>query len=560
MTTRVLSRMSPVREEPLRRPSLCLLVVLTLLASVCWGEENVRLFFHKTAAGKAPEGPKHVVREGEWLYKILEDAGFSREEFPQVIPKVRAMNPHVADFNHLRAGQVLYLPRAPKAGKASASHRPPVSPSAPPTLLRKEYVVQPGETLTQILRRETGATDAELYARLFDVVRQYNPHIHNLDALRAGDRLELPAGTPWRSDAEGNASSASAEDTSPNEDAPLGAGENATQEVGAAQGGTGGNGTGLAPAGGLAVPASGDAPQSTIERSGSEPAQPAVSVSPLRSWEQGRAQARQLLQGLGLTLIPGEEALFPLEDGSWFAVNLRETPALSTPWGARILLLDAPKPASWMESARAAGFVPIMVPADWQLRPVLQALAGAFPQQVHLWPQGRNLVLPRQGMSINLKAALVAVLEGGRTFALWTQDQNAPPLPQGVREILAAAQVTLLETDASGTPFAPPALPGAAMLLPAANAAWLHKQLDARFPEIRPLTSPGQILAFLRHGKHLVSKHITLSWVRGANELSIQIPAWLIDGEPPIALLEDPLPATVALLAQNGYQCARMER
>jgi hypothetical protein len=98
------------------------------------------------------------------------------------------------------------------------------------------------------------------------------------------------------------------------------------------------------------------------------------------------------------------------------------------------------------------------------------------------------------------------------------------------------------------------------MLLPAANAAWLHRQLDARFPEIRPLTSPGQILAFLRHEKHLISKHVSLSWVRGANELSIQIPAWLIDGEPPIALLEDPLPATVALLAQSGYQCARIQR
>lgn len=551
--------MSPGREEPLRRSSLCFLVVLALLASVCWGEENVRLFFHKTAAGKAPEGPKHVVREGEWLYKILEDAGFSREDFPQIIPKVRAMNPHVADFNHLRAGQVLYLPGAPKTSRASTPQRS--TASAPTTMLRKEYVVQPGETLLQILRRETGASDAEIYGHLLDLVRQSNPHIQNLDALRAGDRLELPAGAPWRGDAEGNASSASTEDASPNEDGPLGAGENATQGGGSAQGGTGGNDTSPAAPGGPAVSASGDGPQSTIERSGSEPPPPTAPLPSLRFLEHTRTQTRRLLQGFGFTFIPGEEALFPLEDGSWFAVNLRETPALSTPWGERVLFLDAPKPASWVESARAAGFIPIMVPADWQLRPVLQALAGAFPQRVHLWPEGRNLVLPRQGMSINLKASLVAVLDGGRTVALWThQAPHTPPLPQGVRELLSAAEVTLLETDASGASFAPPALPGAAMLLPAANAAWLHRQLDARFPEIRPLTSPGQILAFLRHEKHLISKHVSLSWVRGANELSIQIPAWLIDGEPPIALLEDPLPATVALLAQSGYQCARIQR
>lgn len=532
-------------------------MVFVLLFSLCWAEENVRLFFHKTAAENASEGRKHVVRAGEWLYKILEDVGFSREQFPQVIPKVRAMNPHVADFDHLRAGQVLYLPAPPKSPQLFPRKRSSSTAFAPRTMLRKEYVVQHGETLLQILRRETGASDAEIYGRLLDLVRQFNPHIQNFDMLRAGDRLELPAEVGWKDSDATTASPASPGELSPGK-TPLGGGDNAIQGDDPARSNTRGPDTGVVTPKGAEVFAN-EVPQSTIEASeGGPAARPAASGASVHFLKHTQTRTHELLQRLGFRFLPGEEALFPLEDGSWFAIDLRETPALSTPWAQRILLVDAPKPASWIKSAQAAGFVPIMVPADWQLRPVFHALAEAFPQRLRLWPAGRNLVLPRQGMSINLKADLLAVLSSGQTMAVWNQN-GQPPLPQGVRELLAAVDITLLETDARGAPFAPPSLPAVAMLLPTADAAWLHKQLDARFPEIRPLTSPGQMLAFLRHEKHLISKYISLSWVRGANELAIQIPVWFIDGQPPIALLEDPLPATVALLTQNGYQCARIE-
>ncbi len=546
------------------------LIVLTIMLTegmacppLSWGGENVRLFFRKTTTSRPPDDrKKHVVREGEWLYKILEDAGIPREDFPRIIPQVRSMNPHIEDFNHLRAGQVLYLPLLPE-------HSPISSP--PPKLAQeaggatKTYIVRPGETILQILTRETGASRAEIYSHYLPIIRQRNPHITNLDTLRPGDRLELP--DPGQQAILATSTSKPMEGM----DGPAGRAafsDNGTRDTAGIvlPGGTGpagapGEGTVGAPGQGLAVMTEGTNPPTAPA-----PSQPPA-LSPQPSLKnllvEGRHHARQALQALGWTAVPGDHGLFPLDDGSWFAVDLKETPLFLTPWGERLLLLDAPKPAAWIEKARSAGLLSIIVPADWAIRPLFQAIAAALPQRLRLWSPDRPLVLPRQRLNVTLKAPLLLVLpqDGGRTVAFWPRGAQEPPLPQGVREALADVDITMVETDSSGavTPF--PSFPAQAIYLPEAGTAWLHAQLDEQFPTIRPLTSAGQILATLRHEGHLVSRHLTLSWIRGHDRaLTLQVPAWVITGTPPIALLEETSPAVAALLAREGYRCARMSR
>lgn len=540
-----------------------LLAVVAGCPLLAWSGETVRLFFRKTATQRpADDRPKHVVREGEWLYKILEDAGISREDFPRVIPQVRAMNPHIEDFNHLRAGQILYLPQA----KSKSTASPATTASGPgPSIRRKDYMVQPGETLVQILSRQTGASMTDIYARYIPLVRQMNPHLANLDALRAGDRLEIPTAIegPEATVANGSAPTTEGSGMARGSEVPGGGGGSAT--AGSSQGASTPEGTPALDSA-AAVPAAPDPPGAPALPAASADAglaAPLPPPSPVRLLDEGRRRARHALQTLGCSAVPGDEGLFPLEDGSWFAVNLKETPILLTPWGERLLLLDAPKPAAWVQAARDAGFVPVTVPADWELRATLQAVAAALPRRLHLWPAERELVLPRRGLSVTVKAPLLAVLpqDGGRAVVFWPRGPEEPPLPQGVRETLAEADITVVETDSAGAPTATPPLPGQALHLPEATAAWLHAQLAERFPEIRPLTSAGQILALLRHTGRLTSRHLTLSWVRGSDRsLTLQVPAWVVDGTPPLALLEETSPAVVALLAREGYRCARLAR
>lgn len=223
--------------------------------------------------------------------------------------------------------------------------------------------------------------------------------------------------------------------------------------------------------------------------------------------------------------------------------------------------MGTPKAASWIEGAKAAGLYPITVPADWEIHQTIKALEAAFPHHIRIWPAGRDVVLPRQGLSITLRSPLALFFPGrGKLAALWPRLAQEPPLPQGVREALGALGVTLVETDAAGEVRPAPALPGEALLLPEASEGFLHQHLDATIPSIRSLASAGQILGLLRQQGLLVSKYVALSWVREENRaLTVQIPAWVVEGaSPPVVLLDQASPAIVALLHRAGYVCARM--
>jgi phage tail protein X len=81
---------------------------------------------------------------------------------------------------------------------ASAEKAAPASPAAAtpvePVTKAREVVVAQGEVLSAVVARNYGR--AEL--TLLDVVKSANPGVTNIDVLRAGQRLKLPAWEPGK--------------------------------------------------------------------------------------------------------------------------------------------------------------------------------------------------------------------------------------------------------------------------------------------------------------------------------------------------------------------------
>jgi len=62
------------------RRAVLLILALCFLTSITkpgFSEKPLRLFFEKNIRVEQKTGDKHIVKQGEWLYKILESKGYS---------------------------------------------------------------------------------------------------------------------------------------------------------------------------------------------------------------------------------------------------------------------------------------------------------------------------------------------------------------------------------------------------------------------------------------------------------------------------------------------------
>ena len=129
--------------------------LLTSTSSQGFSQKPLRLFFEKKIATEEypPVPPdtttEHLVQEGDWLYRILAQHGYSKAQIQTILPTIQELNPEIPDINRLRAGQVLHLP-------GISSQQQPKIPE--PTIIHPQtqgtvtYVVQSGDTVRFVVK------------------------------------------------------------------------------------------------------------------------------------------------------------------------------------------------------------------------------------------------------------------------------------------------------------------------------------------------------------------------------------------------------------------------
>jgi len=558
--------------------AVLLILALCFLTSITkpgFSEKPLRLFFEKNIPVDPQSRQEHVVKQGEWLFKILEAKGYSPSQIQQAIPGIEALNPHIPDINRLMPGQVLQIPEFSPASSLGIKRPKPVVP--PDSYEKMPYVIRPGDTLIQILQSQ-GVPTKLIFSQYMDLFLNLNPEISDSNTLRIGQAVILPV--------------LPKDETTPA--APVAPPTPAAPKIVAATPGS------LAP-----FPAA----TATAATAGSQASQPGAQVLPpvqpprltpteiapkappapaLENLDKGQSSETNSTQGAekdkrsprtGLPLVktvleqmrfrfmPGDESMFPLPGSQWLIVKMQETPLLNAPWGEKIIFCPVPKNTQWIENANKLGMRVCAISSRWNLQEVLQKLSTSFPKHFHLWRTGKDLVLSSNGVGITLQSPQMAIMEqGGKKHInmVWTRlTPDSPPLPQGLHEVLDSAQVKVIELDAYNELSRLPSRPRDSIYVPMATHMELIRAMNPDNPEeIFGKTMPDSLNALLQvlRDKNLLHQGmVQASWSSGAqNRIAVQVPAWTVSGgNGKIAILDVRFsdPFLVSVLSHEGYSC-----
>jgi murein DD-endopeptidase MepM/ murein hydrolase activator NlpD len=571
------------------RRAVLLILALCFLTSITkpgFSEKPLRLFFEKNIRVEQKPGDEHIVKQGEWLYKILESKGYSATQIQRILPDITALNPHIPDINRLMPGQVIQIPEASSA--TDTGIRRPPRLAAPKSYKKTPYVVRTGDTLIQILKAQ-GVPNSLIYSQYLDLFLELNPEVPNTNTLRVGQEIILPvtnqtekvmATTPPRAPAAQRAPKSEqtvvVQATAPSQAAP----------------------SRSASARGVSAP-SAPGPiqplQKQPEPSAPEPAQAPAAVLPKsppaasdsaesadsfgqsgasnataekkRTPVSGLPFVKTVLEQMRFKFLPGDESMFPLPGAEWLIVKMSETPLLDAPWGDKVLFCPVPKNAQWIGNANKLGMKVCTISPRWSLQEVLEKLSSTFPKHFRLWGAGKELVLSRNGVGVTLLSPQMAIMERGgqkRIHMIWSrQTPDSPPLPQGLHEVLDESQVKIIELDAYNELSRLPSRARDSIYVPVATHLEIIRAMNPGNPEETfGQTMPdtlSSLLQLLRDKDLLRQGMIQAAWHEGAqNRIAVQVPAWTVSGGTSrIAILDRRFsdPFLVSVLSHEGYTC-----
>ncbi len=558
------------------RRAVLLILALCFLTSITkpgFSEKPLRLFFEKNIPVDPQSGQDHVVKQGEWLFKILQSKGYSPSQIQQALPGIAALNPHVPDINRLMPGQVLQIPEVPSA--VSIALVPPRAAAPEGSYGKMPYVVRSGDTLVQILQAQ-GVSAKLIFSQYMDLFLKLNPDVPDSDTLRVGQEIILPVAT------QDGAPPAPPAPAPPRTPVPPQTGPATVQSARAPLAAIPGEGTQPGQAGATALPmqplrqgpaeAAPKAPDATADKTAVQD-QTGQDNSTLTGQKEQRTPrtglplVKTVLEQMRFRFVPGDESMFPLPEAQWLIVKMLETPLVDAPWGGKLLLCPVPKNAQWIEDANKLGMKVCTVSPRWNLQEVLEKLAATFPGHFRLWGAGKDLVLSSNGVGVTLQSPQLAIMEHGgqkRIHVVWTrQAPDSPPLPQGLHEVLDSAQVKVIELDAYNELARLPSRPRDSIYVPMATHMELIRAMNPDNPEQTfGQTMPDSLNALLQvlRDKDLLHQGMVhVSWSSGArSRIALQVPAWTVSGgNARIAILDRRFsdPFLVSVLSQEGYAC-----
>jgi hypothetical protein len=162
--------------------------------------ETGHLTLQKTAQsreyqGREVEGEERRVAPGDSLWRLLvKEKGLAEKHFPQYLLMIRQLNPQVKNLDLLRVGDNLFIPSRPEdlLGAPAAAAKKEAEPAPIARGTTKEYRVEPGESLYQILREQLKISGQRELALHYALVRDLNPERKNWDLLKGGELIQLP--------------------------------------------------------------------------------------------------------------------------------------------------------------------------------------------------------------------------------------------------------------------------------------------------------------------------------------------------------------------------------
>lgn len=549
------------------RRVVLILGLLAITTQPVLAKQPLRLFFEKNIQVETSPAEEYTVQEGDWLYKILQVKGYSGSQIQESLPAIQALNPHIPDINRLKPGQVIHIPDALPAANVTRN----TAPVPPGSYEKVPYVIRPGDTLVQVLQAQ-GVPTRLIFGKYLNLFLELNPDVPDTNTLRAGQEVVLPV--------------LKAEEAPPAVvQAPVTSAEIPAGPEPLRAPRTEGPFSMLpeAPAPTLTAPAAPTSTPPPVPRAEAPPAPPVPLPSTPAQADKATANAtkpddakhpraglplvRAVLEEMRFRFTPGDESMFPLPRSGWLHVRLQETPLVETPWGGRALLCPMPKSTEWITGAGQLGMRVCVVSSHWSLRDVLEKLAAAFPDRFRLWETGRDLVLTHDGISVTLQSPQLVISErGGKksVYMVWArQSADEPALPQGLHEVLEAAQVKVIELDAMNEFSRLPTRPRESIYVPVATHLDIVRVMNPDNPEaLFGQTLPdnlNSLLQLLRDKELLHRGMAQASWFGGArNRITLQVPAWTVSGTASrIALLDRRFadPYLVSVLAHEGYSC-----
>ncbi len=562
----------------MRRAVLLILALcfLTSITSPGFSEKPLRLFFEKNIPVDRQPGEDHVVKQGEWLFKILESKGYSASQIQTLLPRIQTLNPHIPDMNRLLPGQVIQIPDFSSASGIAVTPPRPAPPAG--SYDKTPYVVRSGDTLIQILQAH-GVSRKLIFSEYMELFLQLNPDVPDSNTLRVGQEIILPVTAGAQSPAPPAPPSPTLPPAPPAATAQSQPASSRVTQAAPSQPSRQARNAASIPAPQVqtaplqpqvqivpevlppAPPAPGGTGQDNVNASSAGPKKEE------RVPRTGLPLVKTVLEQMRFKFVPGDESMFPLPGSKWLIVKMQETPLVEAPWGGRILFCPVPKNSEWIQSANKLGMKVCTISPRWDLQEVLEKLAATFPKHFRLWGAGQDLVLSRNGVGVTLQSPQIAIMERGgqkRIHQVWTrQTPETAPLPQGLHEVLDDAQVKLIELDAYNELSRLPTRPRESIYVPVATHMELIRAMNPSDPEETfGQTMPdslGSLLQVLRDKDLLRQGMVQASWSSGPqNRIAVQVPAWTVSGgKARIVILDRRFsdPYLVAVLSHEGYTC-----
>ena len=150
--------------------------------------------------GKKLQTEEYVVKEGDWIAKILRKKGaLGDHTLPELLEILRQLNTSLQDVNLIRPGEkiVILVKVIPSEEGEKTTMPGKQTASAPPGRLKSEtYKVKRGDILSRLAISRYNLSARQFNREYLELFRECNPSVQNPDHIMYGQKIRLPLYPP----------------------------------------------------------------------------------------------------------------------------------------------------------------------------------------------------------------------------------------------------------------------------------------------------------------------------------------------------------------------------